>query len=290
VKDLLDSMIQTLSEQLEQLLGRFELADFLQALVLIVFGWVLARLLRTTFRRFVAQRFAPQQSILFGKIIYWVVLGITTAAVLSQLGVNLNIFLGAAGILTVALGFASQTAASNLISGLFLMGERPFVVGDLVRIGNLTGEVISIDLLSMRIRTFDNLMVRLPNEMILKSEITTLTAFPIRRLDVRFNLDLREDVDRVREILTQLADDNPLCLDEPRPSFFYDGFKEGGFAVQYSVWMARENYFTNKNRVYQNVKEAFDEHGIRIAFPTRTLHFGRTGELAPLIDRSSTET
>ena len=82
----------------------------------------------------------------------------------------------AAGLLTVALGFAAQTSASNLISGLFLLGERPFVVGDVIRLASgITGEVVGIDLLSVKIRTFDNLLVRVPNETLLKSELTNLT-------------------------------------------------------------------------------------------------------------------
>jgi hypothetical protein len=90
------------------------------------------------------------------------------AGALHQAGLKLGVLPGAAGILTVAIGFASQTSASNLISGLFVIAERPFVVGDIIRVAETTGEVLSVDLLSVKIRTFDNLYVRIPNEGIIR--------------------------------------------------------------------------------------------------------------------------
>ena len=120
---------------------------------------------------------------------------------LRELGFDLSVVLGAAGILSVAIGFASQTSTSNLISGLFLMLERPFSIGDVIKVDSTTGEVISIDLLSVKIRTFDNLFVRSPNESMIKTQVTTLTKFPIRRADLQVGIAFKEDIERVKEIL-----------------------------------------------------------------------------------------
>ncbi|MFT6270035.1 MAG: small-conductance mechanosensitive channel [Alphaproteobacteria bacterium] len=124
---------------------------------------------------------------------------------MKELGFDLSVVLGAAGIFSVAIGFASQTSASNLISGLFLMMERPFSVGDIIRVESTTGEVISIDLLSVKIRTFDNLFVRIPNESRIKTQVTTLTRFPIRRADLQIGIAYKEDIERVKEILNNVA-------------------------------------------------------------------------------------
>jgi len=106
----------------------------------------------------------------------------------------MGLLLGAAGILTVAPGFASQTSASNLVSGLFMIAEHPFGVGDTIRLGSIAGEVPSIDLLSVNLRTPDNLYVRIPNETMIKSEITNLTRFPIRRLDLEIGVAYKENL------------------------------------------------------------------------------------------------
>src|SRR5690606_6278295 len=132
--------------------------------------------------------------------------------VLDTLGVDVGVLLGAAGILTVAIGFASQTSASNLISGLFLLGARPFSVGDLIEVGTRTGVVLSVDLLSVKLRTFENLFVRVPNETLIKSDIVNLSRNPIRRIEVKLRLAYDEDFERVAALLKAIAQDDPDVL------------------------------------------------------------------------------
>ena len=153
-----------------------EVADFLhpvrllelfRALVIVVGGLLGARLVSATISRVLERRASAQHIMLIRRAISWLIVGLTVVTVLRQLGFDLGVLVGAAGVFTVALGFASQTSASNLISGLFLIGERPFVVGDIITVGTRTGEVTSIDLLSVKLRTFDNLFVRIPNETLI---------------------------------------------------------------------------------------------------------------------------
>src|SRR5688572_20435659 len=119
---------------------------FMRALVVLVLGYTLAKVTSAGLARALARRATGQQVMLARRISYWVLLGLTLVSSLHHLGFDLSVLVGAAGILTVAVGFASQTSASNLISGLFLIAERPFVVGDVITVGGRTGEVVSIDL------------------------------------------------------------------------------------------------------------------------------------------------
>lgn len=213
---------------------------------------------------------------------YYLVLTLFLISALHELGFNLSVLLGAAGILSVAIGFASQTSASNLISGLFLMAERPFTVGDNIRVGSTTGEVLSIDLLSVKLRTFDNLFVRIPNEALIKSEVTTLTRFPIRRIDVMVGVAYKEDLKKVRAVLDEIADKNPLCLEEPKPLYIFQGFGESSLDIQYSVWAKRENFLNLKNSIHKEIKNTFDEQGIEIPFPHRTIYTGSVTDPFPI--------
>jgi small-conductance mechanosensitive channel len=210
---------------------------------------------------------------------FYGLLGLVLASTLRELGFELGVLLGAAGVLTVALGFASQTSASNLISGLFLIVERPFVVGDAIRIEDVTGEVLSIDLLSVKIRTFDNLFVRVPNESIIKSRVTTLTHFPIRRMDLEIGVAYREDLDRVRLVLLDLAHRDPYIFVEPEPLFLFKGFGASSLDIQFSVWARRENFIHTRTRFLMDVKREFDRQGIEIPFPHVSLYTG--SETAP---------
>ncbi|MDU0355214.1 mechanosensitive ion channel family protein [Paraglaciecola aquimarina] len=197
---------------------------------------------------------------------------------MKELGFDLSVVLGAAGIFSVAIGFASQTSASNLISGLFLMMERPFSIGDVIRVDSTTGEVISIDLLSVKIRTFDNLFVRIPNESMIKTQVTTLTKFPIRRADLQIGIAYKEDIETVKEILMAIATKNTLCLDEPSPLFILLGFGSSSVDIQFSVWAKRENFLTLKNTMYQEIKKTFDQQDIEIPFPHISLYSGEASK------------
>ena len=251
----------------------------LTAAVLLLAGWLLARLLSRTAARLTQGRASAQVAMIAERSTYYGVLGLGLASALSELGVDLSVLLGAAGILSVAIGFASQTSASNLISGLFLLGERPFVVGDVVQVGANTGEVVSIDLLSVKMRTFDNLLLRVPNETLLKSDIKNLTHFPIRRYDLPVRVAYDADLAGVRTLLTSVADAHPLCLDEPRPLVLFLGFGADGMELQFSVWASTKNFLELRNTIPDRVKQAFDEGAIRIPLPQRAVHV--TGDRLP---------
>ncbi len=245
-----------------------------RALILVVVGLLLARIASRVVARVTETRLAAQQILLLRRFLYYALVALFLVAALHQLGFNLGVLLGAAGVLSVAIGFASQTSASNLVAGLFLIGEKPFAIGDVIQIGGTTGEVLAIDLLSVKLRTFDNKFVRIPNESVIKSEVATLTKYPIRRADLQIGVAYREDIEKVRDVLMELADRNLLCLDEPKPLFIFSDFGESSINIQFSVWATRENFLELKNTMQIGMKKAFDDAGIEIPFPQRTLHAG----------------
>ena len=253
-----------------------------RAAALVAAGFVVASVVTRNVRRFMPKHISAHHATLMTRLFYWVILGLFLASALRQLGFSLSVLLGAAGVLSVAIGFASQTSASNLISGLFLVGEKPFELGDVIRVGDVTGEVLSIDLLSVKLRTFDNLFVRMPNENLIKSQVTNLTRFPIRRFDMLIGVAYHENIARVREVLKAVADRNPKCLDNPEPLFIFTGFGDSALTIQFSVWARRENFLELRNSLQEEVKLAFDEAGIEIPFPHRTLYAGSQSEPFPV--------
>jgi small-conductance mechanosensitive channel len=257
-------------------------AVVLKAGLMVLVGLLLARILSAGVVRLLIHQADVHQRMLLRRVTFYLVAGLFVASAMTQLGFDMGVLLGAAGILTVAIGFASQTSASNVISGLFLLGEKAFAVGEFIRIGNTTGEVMSIDLLSVKLRTFDNLYVRVPNENLVKSEITNLTRYPIRRVDLQIGVAYKEDMDHVRSVLMEVADRNPLSLEEPAPVFIYQGYGESALTFQFSVWATRETFLDLKNSIQIDIKNAFDEHGIEIPFPHRSLYTGSLTEPFPV--------
>jgi small-conductance mechanosensitive channel len=266
-------------ETLKEWLRDPQVLAVVKAAGILLGGLLLAKL---TSRWLRLRRLHPQQSMIISRVGGVVVMAVAVLWALRELGLDLGVLLGAAGILTVAIGFASQTSASNLISGVFLMGERPFQVGDLIQVGQTTGTVLSIDFLSVKLRTFNNIMVRIPNEYMIKTEFSNLTRFPIRRVDMVMGVAYKEDLDRVREVLLAVADAEPLCLDEPKPMFLFIGYGDSALEFQFSVWAATENFWELRTRMWLAIKRAFDAADIEIPFPHRTLYTGAVTDPMPI--------
>ncbi len=242
-------------------------AVILRSLVILLLGLILARAGGALVGNVMARRMSAQGLFLLRRVVVYGIWILTAISIMRELGFKLHALLGAAGVLTVAIGFASQTSASNLISGLFLVAEQPFRIGDTIRIGDLTGEVLTIDLLSVKLRTPDNLFVRVPNESIIKSNVTTITRFPIRRHDLKLRVSFQEDLPMVRDCLMRVAAENPGCLAEPLPLFIVQGFGDSGVDIQFSTWARREGFFEFRNSIAGDVLAAFRKDGIEVALP-----------------------
>lgn len=266
--------MEQLLTAVEEFFRTQQVVSVVRAILIIIGGLVVARIISRLLVRAVQSTLDTHRLMLVRRGSYYAILSVFLIAALMELGFDLGILLGTAGILTVALAFASQTSMSNLISGLFLIAENPFEVGDLIQVGSTVGEVLQIDLLSIKLRKFDNTFVRLPNEMLIKTEFMTLTKFPIRRLDLQIGVAYHENMAKVKETLMTVAEKNPLSLAEPEPVFVFQGFGDSALEIQFSVWVLRENYLLVNNSIQEEIKQAFDAAGIEIPFPQRALHAG----------------
>jgi small-conductance mechanosensitive channel len=254
----------------------------LRVLVLLFVGIPAALALSRWVRRWVSTSSNPQRGLIVGKLLWYTGLFTILVTVLTELGFSLAPLLGAAGVVGIALGFASQTSVSNVISGFFLMAEEPFRVGDIIRVDAHEGRVLSVDMMSVKLVTFDNRLVRIPNENIIKTSVVNATRFPIRRVDVRVGVAYKEDLPHVRSVLEQVAHDNPLCLIEPAPLIIFEGYGDSSLNYLFAVWASRENWLQLKTSIHEDIKAAFDREGIEIPFPHRTLYVGSVTDPFPV--------
>ncbi len=274
MKDSIFNIYNYITEEQLQLIIKVALIITVSLPVLFILrGWA---------RRFFTKKYAPHYGMLAGKLVFYSGLTIVIVTVMGQLGISLAPLLGAAGIVGVALGFASQTSVSNIISGLFLIAEQPFKVDDIITINNTTGFVMSIDVLSVKLRTFDNKFVRIPNEMIIKTEVTNLTRFPIRRFNANISVAYKEDIGRVREILMEVAEKNEYVLSEPEPMIIFNAFGTSSIDLLFLVWAPVDEFVLVKNTIQEEVKAKFDEEGIEIPFPHVSLYAGSESKAIPV--------
>ena len=261
---------------------RNRMEKLLLVILVFVVGIITARVVSALIGRISKKYLSQQYGMLIRKAVYYSCAVIVLMIILQLLGVEIGALLGAAGIVGIAIGFASQTSMSNLISGLFLISEKPFEVGDVIRVDKTFGVVQSIDLLSVKINTFDNLFIRIPNEKLINTEITNITRYPIRRMDIKLKVAYKSSISKVKEALQSVAANNPLCLDEPEPLILFTNFGESAQEFLFGLWFYKTDYLALKNSVMQDIKEKFDAEGIEFPFPHISLYAGSATEPFPV--------
>lgn len=218
-----------------------------------------------------SKHFSQHVGMLVGRIIFYSGLLVIFVTVLQELGFNVVALLGAAGVLGVAIGFASQTAVSNIISGFFLLLERPFSIGDIIKSGDIVGYVESIDLLSVHVRTSDNKLVRLPNEAMLKQSLSNLTYYPIKRIDCIISMPYAVDVEHARKMIKQVIANNDLFLKDPAVVVMMHKLAQHDFDsemrtfLMVRVWVATENFLSAPAVLMQQLKDQFDQQEIIVS-------------------------
>jgi len=210
-----------------------------------------------------------------------------TIIVLEQLGVNTTPILAGAGIIGLAVGFGSQTLVKDIISGLFILFEESIRVGDWAMVGKQGGSVESVGLRTVKLRDMNGTL-----HVISNSSIDSLSNFSkvFSRTVMDIGVAYREDVDQVIELLKNLGeelqkdpDHGPNIL-EPLEIFGLDRFEDSAVIIRARFKTKPLKQWGIKRAFYRLMKRAFDEHGIEIPFPHRTLYMGepKQGSAAPL--------
>lgn len=230
-------------------------------------GLPLLTLIKKITTKLTQGKLSPQSEQLIQRSVYYLSFLVLIVTLLNEFGFKLSALLGAAGVLGIAIGFASQTSVSNIISGIFLISEKPFVVGDVIDIGGTIGTVASIDLLSIKLQTPDNRFVRVPNENMIKTEVINITRFDTRRVNINVSVAYESDMSKVLQILDNIANTEELALKEPKYISVVDAFSDSGINILFGVWGMTSDYWTLRNNLMLRVKQEFEENGISIPYP-----------------------
>lgn len=259
----------------DSLFGKIVNIDFamgaIRLVLAVILGLLILGIVVSIIKRLTARRGDSRLGPLIVKATQYAGFTLITLNAFKMAHIDLSALLGAAGIAGVALGFAAQTSVSNFISGLFLMSEKTFSIGDVITVGDITGVVYSIDALSLKIRKFDNLLVRIPNETLIKSNVINITRFPARRLNITILVTYDTDLQLARRILMEAAMANPAILRNPEPFFAVQKFADSGIELFLGVWFPIDSYEPANNGMFVEIKKRFEAEGIRFAYPTMTV-------------------
>ncbi|MFB6073799.1 MAG: mechanosensitive ion channel family protein [Haloarculaceae archaeon] len=178
---------------------------------------------------------------------------------------------------TLAIGFAMQDVIKNFVSGVFIYTDKPFRIGDWIEWDDNAGVVEDISLRVSRVRTFDNELLTVPNSALTDGVVKNPVAKDRLRLKFVFGIGYDDDIDAATEIILEEAENNAEILDDPAPSVRLVELGDSSVGLQSRVWIAdpsRSDFVKTRGEYVQAVKERFDEEGIDIPYPNRTIGGG----------------
>lgn len=256
------------------------LPNLVVALAVLVIFVMLSKVARQLIQRFLAkvtdsQAMARLLASLGGIAV--IAIGVVIALGVLKLDKTVTSLLAGAGVVGVALAFAFQDLAANLIAGVYLSFRRPFVIGDLIETHDTFGVVQSIDLRNTVIRTNDGLIVILPNKEVFENKLVNFSKCGQRRVALSVGVTYGEDLPAVRDVARQAVEALDMRLGDRDVEVYYEGFGGSSIDLVVRFWIDFDRQSQYKEALSEAiiaVKQAFDDHGIGIPFPIRTLDFG----------------
>jgi len=254
--------------------GEVTVLNISTALLIFLGALLVSKLLALNIRRSLRDRIAREHLELIVKLFSYAIIVISVILALPLIGVKLSGLMVAGGIVALAVGFASQSIIGNLVSGLFLIMERPVKIGDIVEISGITGFVEDIRIISTTLRTFDGLYVRMPNETVFTSRITNFVFYQVRRFDCAVGISYNDDAQEAIKIIRETIKNHPLVLVNPPALAFVDRLGESSVNIMVMVWVPTGEWFTVRTELLLQIKTALEGAGIEIPLPQHVLWFG----------------
>src|SRR5213595_1676872 len=250
---------------------------FLLIALLVAVFWLSSGTKRFLFNRLLAQSGLDRSlQYAIAQVVSNIVLAVGIFFVLENAGIHLAALAVFAGAVGVGVGFGLQNIASNFISGLVILAERPITIGDRVEVAAITGQVQQIRARSTVIRTNDNITMIVPNTKFIDSPVTNWTyGDPRVRFRIPVGVAYGSDIGKVREALLAAGGESPQVLDEPSPTVFLEAFGGSSINLELVVWSKEMSYRPRRFRSDLNfaIARKLREAGVEIPSPQRDISF-----------------
>lgn len=255
------------------------LVAFLIGVVLLYWISVIAKRVSVSLLRRTALEVGAREAI--GTLIRYVIFVFGFLAIVQTAGIDLTALSVFAGALGVGIGFGLQNIASNFISGIILLVERPVKVGDRIVVNNIDGKVMEIGARATTILTNDNIAIIVPNSLLIQEPVINWTQNdPLVRFKIPVGVAYGSDLRLVERLLYEVAESNPDVLKQPIPAVRLMAFGDSAVEFELRVWSTERVHQRGKLISDLNfaIYEKFKEHGIEIPYPKRDLYL-REGQL-----------
>lgn len=200
---------------------------------------------------------------------------IGTIIIIQAVGIDLSALSLLAGALGVGIGFGFQKVTDNLISGLTILVEEPIKVGDRVEVGEVSGDIVNISLRATTIVTNDNISIIVPNSEFISSQVINWSHNNrIIRFRLPVGVSYDEDPEIIKNLLLEVADENPNVQKEPKPKVFFEKFGDSSLDFKLGIWTSSHTDKPEfiRSEINYAIFKKFKENKIKIPFPQRDVH------------------
>ena len=252
---------------------RMHMMDIAGAFAVLVIGLLLAGIISRWVDRAMTRssRFEPTVANFLSSLVKYALWALVLVTVLGQFGVQTTSILAALGGMALAVGLALQGTLSNVASGVMILVQKPFKVGEAINAGSVTGTVQQIGLFTTELKQFDGLFVMVPNSELWNQAIVNYNRHPTRRLELVVGIAYGDSMARAREELLKLALTDDRVLDDPEPVTFVSSLDDSSVGIGMRVWCSTPDYLGLSWDMTEAVKARFDDVGISIPFPQREI-------------------
>ncbi len=282
IKEILHDILSSLNVPLFTLGGTtitvWEIVYLIVAVILLIFissrlkKWLVNSLLSKT-PLDVGARIAV------GTITKYLFILIGLVVIVQSIGIDLSTLTVALGALGVGIGFGLQNVTNNFVSGIIILFERPIKVGDTIEVGDLFGNVAKISMRATTVLTNNNISVIVPNSEFISQRVINWSHNDRNvRFHVPVGVSYKEDPEKVKEILLDIASANPDVLKKPEPDVIFEGFGDSSLNFILRVWTTKQIRTPRvlRSNLYYEIFRRFRESGIEIPFPQRDIHLKNT--------------
>lgn len=249
--------------------------QLLVALIILVVGWVIAKIIVMVFRNELKKTKLPELvaellARFFSVLLYVIVVLLAIGA----LGFSIDsAVLGLSAVIGIILGFGMQDSITNLASGIWIAALRPIDKDEVVDISGKTGKVDAVGLMATELLTFDNKFITIPNKLVWGSPIVNYTRMPTRRVDVSVGISYESDLKKAIQVAMNLMKGDERVLKDPEPAVFTTELADSSVNLQLRAWAKTEDYWTVKGELTNGILEAFrGEEEVEIPYPQLDVH------------------
>ncbi len=246
--------------------------NWIAGIIIVFVFYIIARMSAASIKKtMISKREDIQESalILVDRItkITIITIGITIAFAIN--GLNFTTVLGA---LSLGIGFALKDIIGNFISGVIMLSQSRINIGDFIRVGEILGTIVNIDTRATILQGIDGTEIVIPNQTMLGETLISYTTNPFRRIDLMVGVDYKTDLPMVTSLIKGIIDKDENIVVKPEPLILVDEFGDSAINIKIKFWIETGNSWMKiRSNLANKIKHAFDEVGVNIPFPIRTL-------------------